>query len=72
MKKKTPELERICKFCEWASALNNPDQMLCRKKGVVNAGYVCRAFQYDPLKRDPGNRAAADLFVPVDIESPEE
>ncbi len=72
MKKKTPDLERMCKFCEGASALHNPDQMLCQKKGVVSATYVCRAFQYDPLKRDPGKRAVADFSALEDAISPEE
>ena len=27
---------------------------LCRKRGVVSSLYVCRAFRYDPLKREPG------------------
>ncbi len=54
VKKHKIELERLCKFCEHAVALNSPDEMLCRKRGVVSAGYCCRAFRYDPLKRDPG------------------
>ena len=54
MKKNVPETERLCRFCEWASALHGEDQMLCRKRGVVSPLYVCRAFRYDPLKRDPG------------------
>jgi hypothetical protein len=53
MKKKSPEIDRICKYCELASSLNDPDRMLCCKKGIVSAGYSCRAFQYDPLKRVP-------------------
>ncbi|MBQ8641993.1 MAG: hypothetical protein IJ480_07210 [Clostridia bacterium] len=47
------ELERYCKYCEHASVLSSPDRMLCRKRGVVDAGGCCRRFVYDPLKRDP-------------------
>lgn len=72
MKKKSPQIDRLCKYCEWASSLNDPDRMLCSKKGVVNAGYVCRAFMYDPLKRDPGRRVSAEVPAFVDIDSPEE
>ncbi len=54
MKKNTPETERFCRVCEFASPLHDEDQMLCRKRGIVSSGYVCRAFRYDPLKRDPG------------------
>jgi len=53
-KKGKPEIDRLCKYCELAASLHNPDEMLCSKRGVVNAGYHCRAFRYDPLKRDPG------------------
>ena len=72
MKKKSPEIDRICKYCELASALNDPDRMLCHKKGIVNAGYSCRAFQYDPLKRDPGKRPVAEVPQFVDIDAPVE
>ena len=71
MKKKSPEIDRICKYCELASALNDPDRMLCHKKGIVNAGYSCRAFQYDPLKRDPGKRINAKIPTFSDAEMPE-
>lgn len=72
MKKKSPEIDRLCKYCEWASSLNDPDRMLCHKKGIVNAGYSCRAFLYDPLKRDPGKRAMPEIPAFVDIDTPEE
>lgn len=47
------EIERYCRFCEHASALSDPDRMLCGKHGVVEAGGCCRRFVYDPLKREP-------------------
>ncbi len=53
-RKTKPQIDKLCKYCECAVPLNNPDQMLCRKRGVVSALYVCRAFRYDVLKRDPG------------------
>ena len=53
-KNKKAEIERLCKFCELAAALKDSDEMLCRKRGVVSAGYHCHSFRYDPLKRDPG------------------
>ncbi|MBQ7938859.1 MAG: hypothetical protein IJ281_00580 [Clostridia bacterium] len=71
MKKKSPELEKLCKFCERASSLNDPDRMLCHKKGVVSAGYSCRSFSYDPLKRDPGKRIKAEIPTFSDAEMPE-
>ena len=34
---------------------------MCIKKGVVPAGYSCRSFKYDPLKRVPPRPAAPDF-----------
>ena len=68
MKKNVPETERLCRFCEWASALHGEDQMLCRKRGVVSPLYVCRAFRYDPLKRDPGAPPAAQKLEYISLE----
>lgn len=41
-----------CCYCVLCSVLNER-QMLCRKHGVVDAGYQCKNFRYDPLKRIP-------------------
>ena len=53
-RKTKPQIDTLCKYCEMAVSLQNPDQMLCQKRGVVSAGYACRSFRYDVLKRDPG------------------
>ena len=50
---KSIDIERICKYCELAAALSSEDEMICSKYGVVAAGYHCRKFSYDPLKREP-------------------
>ncbi|MBQ8747539.1 MAG: hypothetical protein IJZ08_06705 [Clostridia bacterium] len=55
-RKTKPQIDKLCKYCEMAVSLNNPDQMLCKKRGVVSAGYACRLFRYDVLKRDPGEK----------------
>ena len=47
------EMEKYCKYCENATALSDPDKMLCSKLGVVSAAHDCRRFKYDPLKRAP-------------------
>lgn len=52
MKKET-DIERVCAYCEHAAPLPGQDTVLCDKKGVVNGGYLCRRFVYDPLKRKP-------------------
>ncbi len=68
-KKQKPELDTLCKYCELALSLHNPDEMLCQKRGVVNAGYHCRAFRYDPLKRDPGPAVKPEALLPPDSEA---
>lgn len=47
------ELERFCKFCQHSSDLTDGEKLLCEKKGIVCAEYVCKKFLYDPLKREP-------------------
>ena len=59
-KRKQRDLDKACAYCENASALQNKDHMLCSKHGVVNAGYSCRHFSYDPLKRIPVPRKKID------------
>ncbi len=72
-KKEKPMLEQMCKYCELAASLKDPDEMLCQKRGVVNAGYRCRLFRYDPLKRDPGAMPKiAPLLLSEDEDIPEE
>ncbi len=53
------QIERCCAYCEYARSLyGDGNNVLCDKKGVVNADHVCRAFIYDPLKRAPARAAA--------------
>lgn len=56
MKKKLCEqydISKKCAFCENASKTLDESKMLCKKKGVVNAEYICRSFRYDLMKRVP-------------------
>lgn len=62
------EIEKICCNCEYASLMHDRDYVLCRRKGVVQAGHKCRKFIYDPLKRMPHmtpQKPKLD-FVPLD------
>lgn len=45
-------IEPRCAYCARAFATDD-DSCFCRKHGVVSAGYHCRSFKYDPLKRVP-------------------
>ena len=50
---KDAEIERFCRFCQHSSELSDGDTMLCGKKGIVSADFICKKFVYDPLKREP-------------------
>lgn len=38
-----------------------PDTVICRKKGIRDAGDHCRRFRYNPLRRVPPKPAAVDF-----------
>lgn len=46
------KIEPRCAYCKRGDMLGN-DEIICRKHGVVTAGASCRAFVYDPLRRNP-------------------
>ncbi len=66
-KKRRRDLGCACAYCENASLLHDNDYVLCERFGVVSAGYSCRRFSYDPLKRVPMPRKRID----TDIDLPE-
>ncbi len=47
------DISRTCAFCEHASKTLDGEKMLCRKRGLVNACFLCRSFSYDLMKRTP-------------------
>ena len=49
-----------CSYCSRSARLDD-ETVMCIKKGVVPAGYSCRSFKYDPLKRVPPRPAAPDF-----------
>ncbi len=49
-----------CSYCQ-RSAEVDEDHVICAKKGIVSAGFHCRHFQYDPLKRQPSVPATPDF-----------
>ena len=49
-----------CAFCQRCAPLDE-ESVMCIKRGVVPAGFHCRAFKYDPLKRVPPRPAAPDF-----------
>ncbi len=51
--KEALDIAEVCAFCENAVFLSGREDMLCRFHGAVDAGYQCRRFRYDLLKRKP-------------------
>ena len=48
--------DKCCAYCEHARQLNGDRaNALCDFNGIVAAGFVCKNFIYDPLKRAPGS-----------------
>ena len=64
MKKRKPDIDKICEKCEFSTPICDELNVLCMKRGVVPAGHSCRKFIYDPLKRDPGK--IPGIFLPDD------
>ena len=71
-KEKDESVERFCAFCEYANPLptadGEDDDMICEKRGVVKADYVCRKFRYDLLKRAPKDKPRLGEFTAVSLD----
>ena len=61
------ERPQRCGCCVFASELHDADQVLCRKRGAVDADFCCRRFRYDALKRVPRRLPAPEGLHPEDI-----
>ena len=46
------KMDPRCAYCQRCAPLDE-ESVMCIKRGVVPAGFHCRAFKYDPLKRVP-------------------
>ena len=47
------DIQPDCCYCAHGMAAHTPDQILCKKAGVVHPGFSCKRFEYSPLKRIP-------------------
>ena len=54
------KMEPRCAYCARGTDLADGN-VICRKKGVVTAGYSCHAFRYDPLTRTPPKPVVPDF-----------
>jgi hypothetical protein len=48
-----------CAYCQHGSRISERE-VACVKRGVVPAEHHCRAFRYDPLRREPPRPASLD------------
>ena len=69
MKRINDQLERMCITCEHSVSLVDESIVLCKRRGIVPAGNICKRFVYDPLKRIPPRRTAAPKLDYIDIDS---
>ena len=65
-------IERVCAFCEFGTPVpivegEEPD-IICEKRGIVRADFVCRKFRYDLLKREPKDKPMLPEFVAVSLD----
>ena len=62
-KKITP----ACTYCQRGTALDK-EQVLCVKRGIVQADHKCRKFRYDPCKRIPPKMKALNVKKYDDVD----
>ncbi len=46
-------IEPRCEYCEKGYLSADGKNVLCKKKGVVEKGFSCFSFAYDPILRKP-------------------
>lgn len=53
------QVTQICATCKWASPFSTVEYVICSKKGLVNADFICKKYEYNRLlKRPPKKRNA--------------
>lgn len=61
------EITPACAYCQRCTVLNE-NEVLCAKRGVVQADFKCRKFRYDPCKRIPPKMKALDTKKYDDVD----
>ena len=46
------DIKKCCEYCAHGSPIGKSG-VLCEKHGPVTPDHKCKAFRYDPLRRDP-------------------
>ena len=60
-------LPKKCEYCLLAQPIGNDGEMVCKKRGIVDASDYCRSYKYDPLKRVPSRPIISDQYSPEDF-----
>ncbi|NLN55996.1 MAG: hypothetical protein GX148_06840 [Clostridiales bacterium] len=55
------DIEELCINCEHSVYIENSENCICSKKGVVKAGYKCGKFRPDLLKVNPPSPAILNI-----------
>ena len=50
-------IEPRCEYCSKGFLSADGKNVLCKKKGIVEKGFHCRNFDYDPILRVPRPKA---------------
>ena len=61
------ELPKRCEYCVYGKKSEFTNEVLCIKRGVVDASDSCRKYKYDPLKRTPQRAKMSDNYSPQDF-----
>ena len=58
-----------CEYCLFANHSQKDAQKYhCKKRGMVNASFHCKLYEYNPLMRIPKRRAPMPTFSPEDFQ----
>lgn len=61
------KLEPRCEYCVFGKSSEFTSEVMCPKRGMVDAKDSCRSYRYDPLKREPQRIKIAKDYKPEDF-----
>lgn len=60
-------IEPACGYCKKGRANSDDSMIICKNKGIVEAFFSCKNFEYDPLKRIPSPQATLPTYSNEDF-----
>lgn len=61
------KLPKRCEYCIHGTKSQFTNEVLCLKKGIMDANDMCRKYKYDPLKRTPQLQKPFDNYTAEDF-----